>query len=107
SGPNLPDMAFISGIEPQGRGIAEVTRIRDHAIQGDFRFAASDGQTRGAVGGALLAARLGVVVGDSLTLMTASPKDISASTGQVIPLTMEFQVTGIFQTGMYEYDDNY
>jgi lipoprotein-releasing system permease protein len=25
----------------------------------------------------------------------------------VIPLTMDFQVTGIFQTGMYEYDDNY
>ena len=107
SGPNLPDMAFISGIQPQGRGVAEVTAIRHHAVQGDFRFASSDGLTRGVVVGDLLAARLGVVLGDSLTLMTASPKDISASTGQVIPLTMDFQVTGIFQTGMYEYDDNY
>lgn len=107
SGPNLPDMAFISGIEPQGRGAAEVTAIRDHAVQGDFRFASADGLTRGVVVGELLAARLGVVLGDSLTLMTASPKDISASTGTVIPFTMEFQVTGIFQTGMYEYDDNY
>jgi lipoprotein-releasing system permease protein len=106
-GPNLPDAAFISGIEPQGRDAADVTSIREHAIQGDFRFASSDGLTRGVVVGDLLAARLGAVVGDTMTLMTVSPQDISASTGQLIPFTMEFQITGIFRTGMYEYDDNY
>lgn len=107
SGENMPDAAFISGIEPQARGVAQVTTIRERAVQGDFRFASSDGLTRGVVVGDLLAARLGVVLGEPLTLMTISPKDVSASTGSVIPLTMEFQVTGIFQTGMYEYDDNY
>jgi lipoprotein-releasing system permease protein len=107
SGPNVPDAVFISGIEPQGRGVAEVTTIRERATQGDFRFASSDGLTRGAVVGDLLALRLGVNVGDPLTLMTVSPNDISASTGQIIPNVLEFQVTGIFQTGMYEYDDNY
>jgi lipoprotein-releasing system permease protein len=106
-GPNLPDLAFISGIEPQGRGVVDVTSIRNHAIQGDFRFSSSDGLTRGAVVGELLAARLGVVLGDTVTLMTASLKDISASTGQPTPNVMDFQVTGIFQSGMYEYDDNY
>ena len=106
-GANLPDMAFISGIEPEGRGAVEVTSIRHHAIQGDFRFVSSDGLTRGAVIGDLLASRLGAQVGDTVTLITASPKDISASVGQVVPNTIEFQVTGIFQTGMYEYDDNY
>ena len=107
SGPNTPDAVFVSGIEPQGRGVADVTTIRQRAAQGDFRFASSDGLGRGAVVGDLLAARLGVVVGDSLTLITISPKDISASTGTIIPNMVEFQVTGIFQTGMYEYDDNY
>ena len=106
-GSNLPDAAFISGIEPQGRGAVDVTSIREHAIQGDFRFASADGLTRGVVVGDLLAARLGAVLGDTMTLITLSPKDISASTGQVIPFTMQFQVTGIFKTGMYEYDDNY
>src|SRR5688572_19707807 len=52
SGNNFPDAAFISGIEPQGRGVVEVTTIRKQAIQGDFRFASTDGLT------------LGVVVGD-------------------------------------------
>jgi lipoprotein-releasing system permease protein len=106
-GPNLPDMAFISGIEPQGRGVAEVTSIRNHAVQGDFRFASTDGLTRGAVIGELLASRLGAMLGDTVTLMTASLKDISASTGQPVPNVIDFEVTGIFQTGMYEYDDNY
>ena len=107
SGANTPDVALVSGIEPQGRGVVEVTTVRQRAVQGDFRFASSDGLGRGAVVGDLLAARLGVVLGDSLTLITISPKDISASTGAIIPNTLEFQVTGIFQTGMYEYDDNY
>jgi lipoprotein-releasing system permease protein len=107
SGKNMPDAAFISGIEPQARGVAEVTTIRRRAVQGDFRFSSSDGQTRGVVVGDLLASRIGVVLGDTLTLMTISPEDVSASTGHVLPLTMDFEVTGIFQTGMYEYDDNY
>jgi lipoprotein-releasing system permease protein len=107
SGRNLPDFAFISGIEPQGRGVAEVTTIRQRAIQGDFRFASSDGHTRGVVVGDLLAGRIGVVLGDTLTLMTVSPEKISASTGMPNPVITDFEVTGIFQTGMYEYDDNY
>lgn len=107
SGENMPTGAFISGIEPQGRGVVDVTSIRQHAIQGDFRFASSDGQTRGAVVGELLARKLGVFPGDSLTLGTMVPSDVSASTGQIVPFTMDFQVTGIFRTGMFEYDDNY
>src|SRR3990172_3268398 len=44
AGDNLPDAAFISGIEPQGRGVPDVTSIRQRAIQGDFRFASLDGR---------------------------------------------------------------
>jgi lipoprotein-releasing system permease protein len=107
SGEKLPDFAFISGIEPQGVGAVDVTSIRDRAIKGDFTFVASDGQRRGVVVGELLAYRLGVDTGHMLTLITVAPEDISASTGHVVPFTMDFEVTGIFRTGMYEYDDNY
>ena len=107
SGNNMPDAAFISGIEPDAPGNAEVTTIRQRAVQGDFKFASKDGLTRGVVVGDLLAARLGVGIGSPLTLMTVSPDKVSASTGYPIPTTLDFEVTGIFQTGMYEYDDNY
>ncbi len=107
SGKNFPDFAFISGIEPQGRGVVEVTAIRQQAIQGDFRFASSDALTHGVVVGDLLSGRIGVVLGDKLSITTIAPEDVSASTGQIIPLTVEFEVTGIFRTGMFEYDDNY
>ena len=33
---NDPQLVFISGIEPQARGVVEVTGIRHHAIQGTF-----------------------------------------------------------------------
>lgn len=107
SGENVPDVAFISGIEAEGPDAPDVTTIRQHAVQGDFRFVSSDGVTPGAVVGDLLASRLGVVVGDPLTLGTISPEDLSASTGQIIPRTKDFRVTGIFRTGMFEYDNNY
>ena len=107
SGNNFPDAAFISGIEPQGRGVVDVTTIRKQAIQGDFRFASSDGLTHGVVVGDLLAGRIGVQLGDKLMVATISPEDVSASTGTFAPKTVDFEVTGIFRTGMYEYDDNY
>jgi len=107
SGSNMPDAAFISGIEPDAPGAVEVTTIRKKAVQGDFKFASKDGLTRGVAVGDLLAARIGVGLGATLVLATISPQDISASTGMPVPYTMEFEVTGIFQTGMYEYDDNY
>ena len=107
SGPKFPTGGFVSGIEPQGRDVAEVTSIRSHAVQGDFRFASSDGRQRGAVVGDLLASRLGVVLGDTLTMFTLAPGDVNASLGTVVPRDTRFEVTGIFETGMYEYDDNY
>src|SRR5687768_7547077 len=45
---------YVVGIPPSGRGVPDVTAIRSHARDGDFRFASSDGQRRGIVLGKLL-----------------------------------------------------
>jgi lipoprotein-releasing system permease protein len=104
--PNLHrEPAQVVGILPEGRGVPEVTTIRQHAQFGDFRFASSDGQQRGVVLGRLLADRLMVLPGD--TLMIVASAEENRATGQVIPLVEFFEVTGIFETGMYEYDDKY
>src|SRR5690606_19787931 len=98
--------SHIAGIEPLGRGVPEVTSIRQHATLGDFRFASTDGQQRGAVLGRLLAARLGVQPGDTITLLTLGGLRVNRSTGEFIPPTpVRLEVTGEFESGMYEYDN--
>jgi lipoprotein-releasing system permease protein len=95
------------GILPEGEGGAPVTSIRSHATAGDFRFATTDGRQRGAVLGARLANRLGVYPGiDSITLTTVG-SEVSPVTGTPIPREVRLEVTGIFDTGMYEYDNGY
>jgi lipoprotein-releasing system permease protein len=99
--------AYVAGIEPQGRETVEVTSIRQHATQGDFRFASSDGQRRGVVLGKLLAARLNAYPGDTIVLATIAGTQVNRATGGFVPRPMRFEVTGIFETGMYEYDNAY
>jgi lipoprotein-releasing system permease protein len=98
---------YVSGIQSQGREVEEITSIRQHATSGDFRFASSDGNQRGIVLGKLLASKLGVQAGDTVTLLTMAGIEVSSSTGYAIPKPVRFEVTGEFETGMYEYDNAY
>ena len=100
---------YIAGIEPGVRGDDDVTTIRQHATSGDFRFASSDGQTRGVVLGRLLADRLQAYVGDSVYIYTlgSSRSNVNAATGMPIPKAVRLEVTGIFDSGLYEYDNAY
>jgi lipoprotein-releasing system permease protein len=99
--------AYIVGLLPQGRGVPDVTTIRSHVTTGDFRFASTDGQQRGVVLGKLLAARFNKWVGDSVLLMSAALGKMNPVTGGIVPTMERFEVTGIVQTGMYEYDNSY
>ena len=98
---------YIVGLLPQGRGVPDVTTIRSHVTTGDFRFASTDGQQRGIVLGKLLAARFNKWVGDSVMLMSAALGKMNPVTGGIVPTMERFEVTGIVQTGMYEYDNSY
>ena len=97
----------VVGLPPQTRDTPEVTDIRRHMTDGDLRFASSDGAGRGIALGKLMASRLNAFAGDTVTLICLGKGQINAVTGQPVPLTMRFEVTGVFETGMYEYDDSY
>jgi lipoprotein-releasing system permease protein len=102
------ETAFIEGMPPDGPGVPQVTSIRQKATAGDFTFATLDGKHRGAVIGGKLATRLNVTPGiDSITIVTANPNIIDKVTGYPTPVLQTLEVTGIFETGMYEYDDKY
>jgi lipoprotein-releasing system permease protein len=98
---------YVVGLQPQARGVSDVTTIRSHATQGDFRFASTDGQHRGVVLGKLLALRFNKWAGDSINLLSAGRGKMNPVTGGFVPRVETFEVTGIVSTGMYEYDNSY
>ena len=98
---------YVVGLQPQGRGVPDVTTIRSHATDGDFRFASADGQRRGAVLGKLLASRFNKWVGDSVQIISLGDRKVNPVTGGIVPRLEQFEVTGIVSTGMYEYDNSY
>ena len=107
AGHDYAEGVFLEGIPPAGPGVADVTSIRKHASTGDFRFATEDGQRRGAVLGKRLAERLNVFPGSKLTLISPAGVKFNASVGGYVPRVYQFEVTGVFETGMYEYDNSY
>lgn len=109
---NVPGRTYaggvsIAGIEPSGTPGPEVTTIREHAVEGDFRFRASDGSRRGIVVGTMLADRFSAHLGARLQIFTVGGAKVSPVTGSIVPTGAEFEVTGVFETGMYEYDNQY
>lgn len=107
AGHDYAGAAEVVGIPPQGRGVPDVTTIRHHASSGDFRFASSDGQRRGIVLGKLLAARFNAWPGDKVNLISIAGVKQNPVTGSFVPRVFQFEVTGIVETGMYEYDNSY
>jgi lipoprotein-releasing system permease protein len=100
--------AFVMGIIPADSGAREVTSIRRTAVGGDFTFRDPSGERNGVVLGGRLAGRLNVAVGiDSVTLISGASTQFSAATGTFMPVLRKYPVTGIFETGMYEYDNSY
>lgn len=107
AGHGAKEGTYIAGIEPFSEGRVDPTSIRQRAVQGDFSFKAPSGTLDGAVVGDLLAKRLGAVIGDTLTVLTIGRGAVNAATGTVVPTEAQFAVTGLFKTGMFEYDNAY
>ena len=104
---NYAEGAYVMGILPQTQGMNPVTSIRSTATGGDFTFRDLSGAVNGVVLGSRLAQRLNVIVSDSVTLMSLGSARISPVTGMPSPNIRRYEVTGIFETGMYEYDNAY
>ena len=99
----------VAGIEPDGPGVANVTSVRQHALRGnDFKFRTAAGNNRGAVIGKLLAERMNAFPGDKIMLWAVpAGAALNPVTGMPVPQIAQLEVTGLFETGMYEYDNTY
>jgi lipoprotein-releasing system permease protein len=57
--------------------------------------------------GKRLAERLNVFPGSKLSIISPAGAKFNASVGTYVPRMYQFEVTGVFETGMYEYDNSY
>jgi lipoprotein-releasing system permease protein len=76
-------------------------------VLGDFTFRTGAGERRGAVLGKRLAEQLNVYPGDKISIVTRAGVTVNPVTGTPVPTFEEFTVTGVFETGMYEYDNTF
>jgi lipoprotein-releasing system permease protein len=101
--------AQIVGIPAAGPGVPDVTAIRQHVMAnaGDFRFVSGDGERRGAVLGKYLSEKLNAVPGQRIRLVALPPGGLGKLAEGAPPRVFDFEVTGVFETGLFEYDDQY
>ncbi len=99
--------AVIRGIDPEARGESVPGLSRD-ALRQDLSAAAGSGEdgrrVPGVVLGRELARTLRVVRGDWVYLL--SPRGMLSPMGH-LPSMRRFRVTGVFSSGMYEYDGSF
>ena len=98
--------AVLRGIEPQsaGRVIKTLENISFPPTAPVGSTAGGSSQTPGIVLGRELARNLGVVKGDMVYLI--SPRGMLSPIGHV-PAMKQFQVTGYFESGMYDFDGSF
>ena len=98
----------VVGLPAAVPGSPDVTQIRQYARSGDFTFRAPDDSSRGIVIGQRLAERLNAWPGQVLVLATVPGRlQMSSALGGFVPQIRRYVVTGVFETGMYEYDSGY
>lgn len=95
------------GIDPD-TGRVSVTDLPTHFVQGDLTFATHlEDVDGGIVLGQRLAQRISAYPGDRVTIVSPAGSRFNRALGAYIPKWWTFEVTGLFQTGMFEYDNSY
>lgn len=96
------DGAVVKGIDPSAEdGVTEVDRYVEKLPESPS-LVATAGAPPGIILGAHLAESLGLTVGEKLQLI--SPKGTAPTPLGFIPKVRTFVVSGLFRSGMYEYD---
>jgi lipoprotein-releasing system permease protein len=89
-------------------GARSVTSLPGSITQGDLSFAVtSDSVDGGVILGERLAARIDAYPGDVITLIPPTAARINPALGMATPRFWRVEVTGIFNTGMFQYDNQF
>ena len=107
AGHDYAEGVVVYGVDPDTAGRA-VTTFARHFTKGDLTFKTTRSDVEGGIAlGTRLASKLTAFPGTVVTLVAPAGAKFNPSVGAYVPKFHRYEVTGIFDTGMYEYDNSY
>lgn len=107
AGADYAEGAVLMGIY-QDTGTVSVTAIASYFTTGDLDFETTQEDVDGGIVlGVRLAERLSAFPPSLIQVAAPAGSRFSSSMGTVVPKYWIFEVTGVFETGMYEYDNKH
>lgn len=105
--PDYPAVVDVVGMDPD-TGATAITSFAGHITSGglDFRTTRDDVEG-GVLLGYRLAQRISAFPGEVVTFLAATSARPSRVTGTITPRYLPYEVVGLFDTGMYQYDDGF
>src|ERR1051325_10034939 len=107
AGHDYAEGVVVFGIDPD-TGKRAVTTLAAHFTRGDLHFRTTRPDVEAGIAlGNRLAAKVSAYPGGVVPLVACAGTRFNPSTGAYIPRYHRFEVTGLFDTGMFEYDNSY
>ncbi len=107
AGHDYAEGVIVYGVDPD-TGSRAVTSFSRHFTKGDLTFKTTRSDVEGGIAlGTRLASKLTAFPGNVVTLVAPAGAKFNPSLGAYVPKFHRYEVTGIFDTGMYEYDNSY
>ena len=107
AGHDYAEGVVVYGVDPDTASRA-VTSFAQHFAKGDLTFRTTRRDLEGGIAlGTRLASKLSAFPGDVVTLVAPAGAKFNPSLGAYVPKFHRYEVSGIFDTGMYEYDNSY
>lgn len=107
AGHDYAEGVAVIGVEAD-TGARAVTTLPRHFTKGDVTFRTTQPGVDGGVAlGVRLAGKLSVFPGDVVTIVAPAGATFNRSLGGFVPRYRRYEVTGLFETGMYDYDNSF
>jgi lipoprotein-releasing system permease protein len=107
AGHDYAEGVAVIGVETD-TGTRAVTSLPRYFTKGDLTFRTTQPGVEGGIAiGTRLATKLSAYPGDIVTLVAPAGSQFNRSLGAFVPKYRRYEVTGLFETGMYDYDNSY
>src|SRR5712664_2233098 len=107
AGHDYAEGVAVIGVETD-TGSRAVTSLPRYFTKGDLTFRTTQPGVEGGIAiGTRLATKLSAFPGDIVTMVAPAGSQFNRSLGAFVPKYRRYEVTGLFETGMYDYDNSY